>query len=276
MASLDAAQSFLITLSMTLVTAESTVVVGASRGLGLELARSSAAADPGAVVHATARAKSAHALRGIRGVVEHTMDVTNATQVAQVAHRIVAAGSAIDVLIHSAGINNGTMQRQMEVNAVAPFRIVDAFMPALLRSQHARVCIITSDRGQQHYVRKFRARFAPRSRHGGGRLCRDVPYCAYAVSKGAAHDTFRRLEPSWRTKGITAVVLHPGSLATDMNGGMARCVANQQRARASARRTSDACITAATRAPDIQRLCSSLTPRDAGKLLNWKREVMAW
>ena len=109
-------------------------------------------------------------------------------------------GDAIDLLLHNAGINNGSLERQMEVNAIAPFRLVDALMPALMRSQHKRVCIITSDRGQHYYVRRFQARFNGKR---GAKRCRDVPYCSYAVSKGAAHETFRRLEPTWRARGIT-------------------------------------------------------------------------
>ena len=262
---------------LTLVSAETVFVAGASRGLGLELARAFATTG-GSTVHATTRSPRSRPgeLGTIRGVQVHTLDVVNSTQVADVAGGIVAGGGAIDLLLHSAGINNASMERQMEVNAVAPFRLIEALMPALLRSRNKRICIITSDRGQQHYVRKFRARFSPRSRHGGGRLCKDVPYCAYAVSKGAAHDTFRRLEPTWRARGITAVVLHPGGLATDMNGGLARCPASQQRRPRTRKAGSGTCISAAMRAPDIQRLCSSLTSRDAGKLLNWKREELPW
>lgn len=281
LASMPARRALPISACLSLASAETAFIAGASRGLGLELARSFAAADDKAVVHATTRSPPNRpgTLGSIRGVRPHTLDVTNASQVTDIAARLLASGGAIDVLVHSAGINNGTLERQVEVNAVAPFRLVEALMPALLRSQHRRVCIVTSDRGQHHYVRKFRARFAPGSRHGGGRLCHNVPYCAYAVSKGKAHETFRRLEPAWRVKGLTAVVVHPGFLATDMNGGMERCLREQAKARArkgGGGGSSSTCTTAAQRAPDIRRLCSSLVPRDAGKFLNWRREELPW
>ena len=264
----------LITVSLSLASADTTFVAGASRGLGLELARAFATAPGSHVVHATTRSPPHRigALGRINGVQPHMLDVSNATQVDDVARSVSTSGAAVDLVLHNAGINNGTLEHQMEVNAVAPFRLVEAFMPALLRSQHKRVCIVTSNRGQQYYVRKFRARFNGKR---GAKLCRDVAYCAYAVSKGAAHATFRRLEPAWRAKGITAVVLHPGGLATDMNGGLEHCLTRKQAAKSS-RRKANECISAAMRAPDIQRICSSLTPADAGKFLDWTRQELAW
>lgn len=270
--------SHLLVLILAFASAEVTFIAGASRGLGLELARSFAAVSAprgkNPTVHATTRSRVQQpgALGSIPGVRVYSLDVANATQVAGMSRAYNAEGGAIDLLVHNAGINNGTLERQMEVNAIAPFRLVQALMPALLRSTGRRVCIVTSDRGQQKYVRKFQARFSGTSRHGGGRLCKDVGYCAYAVSKGAAHDTFRRLEPRWRAQGIVAAVIHPGGLATDMNGGLERCRAFH----AARKNTGSECISAAQRAPDVQRLCASLQPQHAGKLLNWKAEVMPW
>lgn len=260
------------TLTIAIASADTTFIAGASRGLGLELARAFATA--GGTVHATMRSamSAPGALGAIDGVKLHSLDVANATQVSSLASEWAASG-AIDMLLHNAGINNGTLERQMEVNGVAPFRLVEALMPALLRSQHKRVCIITSDRGTRYYVRRFQERFSGRR---GGRLCKDVPYCAYATSKGAAHDTFRRLEPKWRAQGVTAVAIHPGGLSTDMNGGLAKCLASKQKASGRRKGKPVVCTSAADRAPDIQRLCAGLTPKDAGKLLNWKGEHMEW
>ena len=253
--------------------AETTFIAGASRGVGLELARAFATGG-NSVVHATTRSRTAGELGTIRGVHVHSLDVTNATQIAGIARGLNSGGDAIDLLLHNAGINNGSLERQMEVNAIAPFRLVDALMPALMRSQHKRVCIITSDRGQHYYVRRFQARFNGKR---GAKRCRDVPYCSYAVSKGAAHETFRRLEPTWRARGITAVVLHPGGMATDMNGGLARCLAGMRKAKARGKKGGGGtCVSAAMRAPEIRSVCSSLTPADAGKFLNWRREEMKW
>ena len=122
-------------------------------------------------------------------------------------------------------------------------------MPAVLRSQSKRICIITSDRGTRYYVQRFQRRFK--------KGCKDVAYCAYAVSKGRAHKKFREVEPQWRSKGVTAIALHPGGVATDMNKRQGP-------------------ITAEMRAPDIARVCSTASSREAGKLLNWKHEVMKW
>ena len=153
---------------IAIASANTTFSAGASRGLGLELARAFTAA--GGTVHATTRSALSHpgALGAIGGVILHSLDVSNVTQVSNLASEWAASGT-IDMLLHNAGINNGTLERQMEVNSVAPFRLVEALMPALLRSQKKRVCIITSDRGQSYYVRRFQERFSGRRGAGGGR-----------------------------------------------------------------------------------------------------------
>ena len=226
-------------------------VVGASRGIGYEVAKYLATnmSSPGDVVHATARRLPVSIDAAAGRMVWHTLEVTNQTQIAELAASDVARHGSIDMLIHVAGVNKGSQEEQLAVNAIAPFRIVNALLPAVLRSQSKRICIVTSDRGTKYYVQRFQRRFKKR--------CKDVAYCAYAVSKAAAHDTFRSVEPEWRKQGIRAIVLHPGGVATDMNKRQGP-------------------ITAEIRAPDVARVCAAATADEAGRLLNWQHEVMKW
>ena len=59
--------------------------------------------------------------------------------------------------------------------------------------------------------------------------------------------------------------------------GLARCLAGMRKAKARGKKGGGGtCVSAAMRAPEIRSVCSSLTPADAGKFLNWRREEMKW
>ncbi len=78
------------------------MVIGASRGIGLELVRQYAAA--GWRVHATTRTSTQPgALGAIKGdVVLHALDVRDAQQLETLTQEVAPEG--IDVLIHNAGV----------------------------------------------------------------------------------------------------------------------------------------------------------------------------
>ena len=185
------------------------LVIGASRGIGYELAVSFAAA--GWEVHATARRPSSvpHALTKLHQVQLHALDVKSETQLQRLA--ALPALRSIDILVHSAGINVGSLAEQTAVNAAAPFRVVDKLIPALKRGVLKRVSIVTSDVGTPRVIGILKAKLA----NGSG--CEHVDRCAYALSKRDANERFRLVEPMWRSQGLTAIALQPGYVATDMN-----------------------------------------------------------
>ena len=176
-------------------------IIGASRGIGLGLARQYAAA--GWRVHATTRTpEHPGALGETRGDVHiHELEVTDRAQ--QRALGAALAGEAVDVLIHNAGVY-GTWMRAAAVNRInaeAPIQVAEALMDAVLRSAQKKIALISSQVGARRGSRRSLG--------------------TYGDSKAALNDRFRAVEQDWRAAGCLAVVIHPGWVRTDMGGSAA-------------------------------------------------------
>ena len=129
-------------------------IIGASRGIGLGLAREYAAA--GWRVHATTRTPDRPGVLGdVRGDVHiHELEVTDREQ--QRALGAALAEEAIDVLVHNAGVY-GTWMRAVTVNRInaeAPFEVVEALMDAVLRSDQKKIALISSQGGRTPRLEK--------------------------------------------------------------------------------------------------------------------------
>lgn len=174
------------------------MVIGASRGIGLELARQYAA--DGWRVHATTRApERPGALGQLAGeVVLHELDVRQADQIAALADAVASEG--IDLLIHNAGVMDRGLSREaiMAVNAEAPIRVTAALLDAVRRGCDKKIVLMTSQLG---------ARYGSNRRLG-----------TYGESKAALNDRFRELAPAWGADGLIAIVMHPGWVRTGMGG----------------------------------------------------------
>ena len=173
------------------------MVIGASRGIGLELARQYAA--DGWRVHATTRTPDRPgALGQLTGAVLHELDVRRADQTAALASAVAAEG--IDVLIHNAGVMDRglSFDEMMAINAEAPIRVTEALLDAVRRGRDKKIVLMTSQLG---------ARYGSNRRLG-----------TYGESKAALNDRFRELAPAWGAEGLIAIVMHPGWVRTDMGG----------------------------------------------------------
>jgi NAD(P)-dependent dehydrogenase (short-subunit alcohol dehydrogenase family) len=212
------------------------LVVGASRGIGLELARQYA--DAGWIVHATTRTpEEPGALAQIEGAIQiHPLDVRNRSHVEQLVAVLPVHG--IEVVIHNAGIYRGyTRTEMMEVNAVAPIALVQALIDANRIAPRGRVVLVTSQMG------------ARRGRSGS--------LGDYGDSKAALNDEFRVRVPAWRLVGIVGIVIHPGWVRTDMGGPGAD-------------------ISAAESATGIRRVIAGLASGDHGRFMTWDGREHPW
>jgi NAD(P)-dependent dehydrogenase (short-subunit alcohol dehydrogenase family) len=179
-----------------------TLITGANRGIGLELARQCAAR--GDTVIAVCRRPSAELEKlGVR--IESGVDVTSDEDVAGLAQRL--AYTDIHLLINNAGLlkriglenlDFDEIRRQFEVNALGPLRVTAALLPRL--GEGAKIALITSRMGSiddntsgSHY--------------------------AYRMSKAALNMAGASLAYDLRERGIAVAILHPGYVRTDMTEG---------------------------------------------------------
>jgi len=177
------------------------LVTGANRGIGLGFVRRlTRRADR---VIAVCR-KSSPELEAMAVRVESGVDVTSDQSVADLARRL--EGIRLDLLVLNAGIlrpddleglSLDDVHAQLEVNAVAPLRVVRALRPYL--HQGSKIAAITSRMGSI-------------SDNGSG------GYYGYRMSKAALNALAVSLARDLRVAGVAVAILHPGYVRTEMTG----------------------------------------------------------
>ena len=141
--------------SSVLARGRTALVTGASRGIGLAVARALVGAELRVVMLArgadelVARARELGAL-----AIAHPCDVTDAEAVDRAVTRTrEALGGAPDVIVNNAGLFElarvedtapDAFERALDVNLVAPFRIVRAFVGAMRARGHGHIVTIGS------------------------------------------------------------------------------------------------------------------------------------
>jgi NAD(P)-dependent dehydrogenase (short-subunit alcohol dehydrogenase family) len=144
------------------------------------------------------------------------LDVTDLESIERARAQVAADFGRLDVLVNNAGILYDTWQRAvdadlaqvreaLETNTFGAWSMVQAFLPLLKRSRHARVVNVSSEAGSL-------------ARMGGG-----TP--AYALSKAALNALTRMLAAELRPEGILVNAVCPGWVATDMGGSGGRPLA---------------------------------------------------
>lgn len=190
------------------------LITGSNRGLGLEFARQYA--ERGWTVIATARKPAqAEALNALAAehdnITIEQLDVTDFERVDALAAKYVA--TPIDVLLHNAGISGGSdtqmftkMQydvfaKVLEVNAIAPLKISEAFYPHVRASRDKKIVTVSSSEGSIGGVTQPRLYF-------------------YRSSKAALNMAMVNLALQLKRKGISVAMVNPGMTDTDFMAGL--------------------------------------------------------
>jgi NAD(P)-dependent dehydrogenase (short-subunit alcohol dehydrogenase family) len=227
----------------------SILITGANRGLGLEFAKQYAAA--GYRVYATAReperaSELAALAKAHPALSVHALETTDPDSIAALARAL--KDEPIDILLNNAGvmgpraqelgnIDYAGMLETLNVNAVAPLRVVEAFLDNVLKSQRKMLAAITSGMGSIADT-------------GGGSY-------AYRASKAALNMTFRNLAVDLKSKGVIAVVINPGWVQTDMGG------------KGAPTKVEDSILA-------MRKVFDGLKLSDSGKFLDYKGATWEW
>ena len=227
---------------MTRAATRQVLVVGASRGIGLELVRQYRA--EGAHVVATARDDAGTARLAALGAQPLVLDVTNPAACAGLAWSL--DGEAFDVAWLSAGVygprstgldspSQADFDRVMHTNVLAAMRLLPVIAEVL--APGGRLAVLSSRMGS------IGLRASP-----AGWL--------YRASKAALNSVLKDVSLALAGRAI-CVSLHPGWVQTDMGGAAADLPVERSVA-------------------DLRATAAALTPAQHGAFLNHDGQPLAW
>jgi short-subunit dehydrogenase len=180
-------------------------IIGASSGLGLELAK----LLDGNVAHVAISARSQDKLKAVeqssKSLVAYPLDVTDAKAVLGVAKAIENGAGPIDLAVLSAGVwhqmkSDGMdlkkLRSAVDVNYIGVMNAVDALLPGMLARGRGHIVIVASVAGY---------RGLPES-------------IAYGPTKAALINAAETLKSELEPHGIKVSVVNPGFIDTPMTG----------------------------------------------------------
>lgn len=233
------------------------MVTGASRGIGLALARELASRGwhvlAGARHPSEARSLQAAAREAKPGTIDiFALDVRSDESVRGAAEEAAGKVRALDALVNNAGVFPEEGNERLEdlplalfeeafsVNVVGVARVTRAFLPLLGAAVHPRVVNISSLAGS--IARKEDARH----------------YC-YSASKAALNMLTRTMAAELHPRGITVVAVTPGWVRTELGGPQAPLSAEES-------------------ARSLGRTIERISPQDAGHFFDrdGSRATVAW
>lgn len=221
------------------------LITGVGRGIGRELARQYA--EDGWRVIGTCRKPADGADLARAGVDIRHLDVVDDAGIAGLARDL--GGVAIDVLINNAGIYGGEAAqrlgkldsaewaRVMRVNAIAPLKVAEAFLPHVAAGGRKTMAFLSSVMGSI-------------GGNGGGAY-------AYRASKAALNQAVRTLALDSACRDMIVLLLHPGWARTDMGGAGAP-------------------VAVPDSATGLRRVIARATTDDTGRFLEYTGKEIAW
>lgn len=178
----------------------SVLVTGGNRGIGLAIARAFAAqGDKVAITH-----RGSGAPEGLFGV---RCDVTDADQIETAFTEVEDAHGPVEVLVSNAGITDDTLLMRMseeqfvrviDANLTGAYRVAKRASRAMLRARWGRMIFISSISGMMGSPGQVN----------------------YAASKSGLIGIARSITRELGTRNITANVITPGFVTTDMSGSV--------------------------------------------------------
>ena len=188
------------------------LITGANRGIGLELCRQYLA--DGWDVHAccrepsSAKALNELAISNTKTLTIHALEVTNENQMDALKNTL--KDKPVDILINNAGVyaqgasqfgktDDKAWEEAVAVNIVAPMKMMEHFVNNIAMSDKKIIASMSSKMGSMDD-----------NTSGGSYAYRATKAALNAVMVSAAHD-LKHLD-------ITALILHPGWVRTDMGG----------------------------------------------------------
>ena len=218
------------------------LIVGASRGIGLEFVRQYRQA--GDAVMATARSAEGLARIEALGAQAVPLDVADAGCAALLASAI--AGQAFDVIVHNAGIYGPRTQglqaptaeefdSVMHTNLLGAMRVLPQLTAVLAPA--AKLAVISSSMGSVG-------------------LRESTSGWLYRASKAALNSVLKDASIALAGKAV-CVAFHPGWVRTDMGG-------------------SGADLDVATSVADMRRTLAALTVADNGSFFNHDGKALSW
>jgi len=189
------------------------LITGVNRGIGLEFVRQYAF-DGWRVLACCRSPESADVLNDLAKqyadqVKLYALDVANHEQIEQLSKSL--SSETIDLLINNAGVypsargddfgktDYEAWAYAFEVNTMSPLKMSEAFVKQITKSKLKTIVTITSKMG------------SIADNHRGGSY-------VYRSSKSAVNIVVKSLAVDLESDGITAVLLHPGWVRTDMGG----------------------------------------------------------
>lgn len=187
---------------------QSVLIIGASRGLGLEFVRQYR--RDGWLTLGTCRSPEQDALLSAEGATAIRLDVADPDSFAGLARAL--DGTRIDVCIYNAGVlgsregpsvapSKEVFDQVMHANVFGPMQAIPVVAPALLKAK-GKFAFVTSKMGS---ISEMTSSVAP----------------TYRASKAALNAFVKATSIEYGPQGMTSFVMHPGWVKTDMGGSNA-------------------------------------------------------